>query len=257
MTQLYWDHIVHYVNDLDQVIQQFEKNGLVAFHGGSHTQWGTGNALSYFGLSYIEFLSIEDRQLIEQLDTPNDVVKDAIKYLPEYEVMSRMALRTDDIDQVASELAKTNLSLSPIMDGKRIDAEGHLIEWRMMTISGDFSGLSYPFVIQWKDSDEERQSKREKAGIPLNHPIGEVTIAEGVFEVTDPEASAQHWRKLFGFDVIEQDGTCVKLAIGNQSLIFKKGTANQLKKIVMDIDSDQGANKSIQMGAGEYLFRKR
>ncbi|GJM75605.1 hypothetical protein HMSSN036_78210 [Paenibacillus macerans] len=67
---LKWDHTVQYVNDLDTPVEAFAKWGLTAFKGGSHKFWGTYNALSYFGLTYIEFLGIEDRALAEKSIRP-------------------------------------------------------------------------------------------------------------------------------------------------------------------------------------------
>jgi hypothetical protein len=60
MTTLKWDHAVQFVNQPDEAIATFAGQGLNAFAGGRHPGWGTWNALSYFGLTYIEFLAIYD-----------------------------------------------------------------------------------------------------------------------------------------------------------------------------------------------------
>ncbi len=58
--------VVHYVNDLNQVIETFVANDLIAFYGSRRsTKMGTHNVLSYFDLSYIEFLSIEGQTLAQ------------------------------------------------------------------------------------------------------------------------------------------------------------------------------------------------
>lgn len=141
MATMKWDHLVHYVNDLAKPVEIFGAHGLVAFKGGSHKDWGTYNALSYFGLTYLEFLGIENLELAKATEH-NLVVKDAVELLPEHEVLSRVVIRTDDIEEVAASLKAAGLSLSPIIDGKRLDNEGRLIEWRMMTIAGDFGDWS-------------------------------------------------------------------------------------------------------------------
>lgn len=33
MATITWDHLVHYVNDLDQPVESFREHGLVAFRG--------------------------------------------------------------------------------------------------------------------------------------------------------------------------------------------------------------------------------
>ncbi|QWU17216.1 Glyoxalase-like domain-containing protein [Paenibacillus sophorae] len=253
MASKHWDHLVHYVNNLDQPVEIFREHGLVAFKGGSHTEWGTYNSLSYFGLTYIEFLGIENLELAKATEH-NRVVKDAVDTLPEHEVLSRVVIRTDDIEEMAASLEAAGLSLSPIMDGKRLDNKGRLIEWRMMTIDGDFGGLVYPFIIQWKGSDEERLDRLTSSGIISPHPAGNAEIKRAVFHVSDPAAAAEHWGKLFGLTVLESEDKPVTLKIGDKFFDFVKGDENQFKQVIFETDSVELKGKTIRIGEGEYVF---
>ncbi|AKG33549.1 VOC family protein [Paenibacillus durus] len=248
-----WDHLVHYVNDLDQPVELFLNHGLVAFKGGSHTEWGTFNSLSYFGLTYIEFLGIENLELAKATEH-NRVVKDAVEVLPEHEVLSRVVIRTDDIEEMAASLEAAGLKLSPIMDGKRLDNKGRLIEWRMMTIDGDFGGLVYPFIIQWKGTDAERLERLTSSGIISSHPAGNAEIKRAVFHVSDPAAAAEHWGKLFGLTPLEPEDHSATLKIGDQFFDFVKGDENQFKQVVFETDSVKLKGKTIRIGEGEYVF---
>jgi hypothetical protein len=253
MATVKWDHLVHYVNDLSKSIEVFGENGLAAFKGGSHKDWGTYNALSYFGLTYLEFLGIENDELAKASEH-NIVVRDAVKTLPEHEQLSRVVLRTDDIDQVAASLHAAGLSLSPILDGKRLDNEGRLIEWRMMTIDGDFEGLVYPFIIQWSGTDDERLERLTSSGVIKPHPAGQVDIKRAVFYVSNPAAVANHWGSLFGLAVTELDNNTFILQIGDKSFVFKQGDENQFKQVVFETDALTLKGKSIVLGEGEYVF---
>ncbi|WP_054941151.1 VOC family protein [Paenibacillus ihuae] len=253
MAVLKWDHLVHYVNDLDQPVQSFGEQGLVAFRGGSHKDWGTYNALSYFGLTYLEFLGIENLELAQATEH-NVVVRDAVTVLPEHEVLSRVVLRTDDIEGVETSLKAAGLSLSPIIDGRRLDNKGRLIEWRMMTIDGDFQGLVYPFIIQWNGTDEERLERLTASGIIQAHPAGNAEIVSAVFRVLDPAAAAKHWGELFGLPVTESGVNLFSLAIGDQSFDFVQGDENQFKQVLFTTDSPALKGKTIRVGEGEYVF---
>jgi hypothetical protein len=255
MTTCHWDHTVQYVNDLDRAIKMFAENGLHAFRGGSHKKWGTYNALSYFDLTYIEFLAIEDRDLAEKSIGINCVVTDSVKLLPEHESMNRIAIRTDDIEEMAASLKAQGLDLSPIVDGSRLDTQGQLIEWRMMTIEGDFQGLAYPFVIQWKGTDIERLENLTASGIITPHPTGDVSLKSAVFYVSDPIAAAAHWGLLFGLTVTKVGNGFATLPIGDKSFIFKKGDANQLKQLIFKTDAVGLKDRTIFIGEGEYLFK--
>ncbi|QSF42999.1 VOC family protein [Paenibacillus tianjinensis] len=253
MAVLKWDHLVHYVNDLDQPVQSFGEQGLVAFRGGSHKAWGTYNALSYFGLTYLEFLGIENLELAQATEH-NVVVRDAVTVLPEHEVLSRVVLRTDDIEAVEASLKAAGLSLSPIIDGRRLDNKGNLIEWRMMTIDGNFQGLVYPFIIQWNGTDEERLEHLTSSGIIQAHPAGNVDIVSAVFRVSDPAAAAKHWGELFGLPVTESGVNLFSLKIGDQSFDFEQGDDNQFKQVLFTTDSPSLKGKMIRVGEGEYVF---
>ncbi|MCM3701254.1 VOC family protein [Paenibacillus macerans] len=253
---LKWDHTVQYVNDLDTPVAAFAKWGLAAFKGGSHKFWGTYNALSYFGLTYIEFLGIEDRELAEKIDSPNAVVRDALSELPARQAFSRVALRTDDIDRLASRLQGQGLELSPILDGRRLDAQGNWIEWRMFTIDGHYRGLSYPFILQWSGADEERLSGLKATGVIKDHPAGEVNIQSAVFTVSDPAAAAAHWRELFGLPLLEAapGGETAELGIGDKSFLFKQGGAERLTQLVFKTNAPDLQNKTLEIGEAQFVF---
>ncbi|WP_039837660.1 VOC family protein, partial [Paenibacillus sonchi] len=210
--------------------------------------------LSYFGLTYIEFLGIESPELARSTGY-NLVVRDVVAALPEHEVLSRVVIRTDDIEEMAASLTAEGLSLSPIMDGKRLDMSGSLIEWRMMTIAGDFGGLVYPFIIQWKGTDEERLARLTASGIVRPHPAGRVGIRRAVFRVSDPAAAAGHWADLFGLEVVKSTDTSAVLQIGDKFYDFVKGEENRFMQVILDTDSELLGGQTIRIGEGEYVFQ--
>ncbi|MCF7720499.1 VOC family protein [Aeromonas jandaei] len=253
MPSILWDHSVHYVNDLDLAIRQFTEHGLRACRGGSHTSWGTHNALSYFGLTYHEFLAIENQALAEQTDHHNHVVRDAVQALPLHQGLSRVALRTDDIEVVSARLQRLDLEVAPIIDGHRLNLQGKLIEWRMLNICGDFQGLRYPFIIQWKGSDDERLASLQELGVIQPHPVGLVVLAEAEFTVQDPQATAAHWSRVFGFPLTELQGDPA-LQVADKLFRFRAGENNQLAQLNFLTDSSVLRGQTLQIGEGRYTF---
>ncbi|MDT1817461.1 VOC family protein, partial [Acinetobacter baumannii] len=106
--------------------------------------WGTRNALSYFGLTYIEFLAIADPDELRAATDKFLLSRDAARLLPENEALFRVALRSDDIDATYDQLRRTGVTVSPIVDGQRNDPQSNIIRWRIFTIYGDTDGLVYP-----------------------------------------------------------------------------------------------------------------
>ncbi len=117
MATLTWDHAVQFVNQPEAAIQALSGQKLNAVVGGRHPGWGTRNALSYFGLTYIEFLAIaDDAELLSAAETFL-LCRDASRLLPDNEALYRVALRSDDIERTHAELHEQGLRVSPIVNG--------------------------------------------------------------------------------------------------------------------------------------------
>lgn len=159
MATLQWDHAVQFVNQPEAAIEIFAGQQLRAVAGGRHPGWGTRNALSYFGLTYIEFLAIADPDELRAATDKFLLSRDAARLLPENEALFRVALRSDDIDATHDQLRRTGVTVSPIVDGQRNDPQGNIIRWRIFTIDGDTAGLVYPFVLQWEEDDATRLTR--------------------------------------------------------------------------------------------------
>lgn len=250
MTTLQWDHAVQFVNQPDEAIAIFTGQKLNALAGGRHPGWGTWNALSYFGLTYIEFLSIYDPAELASAQADFLLSRDAAQLLPENQALHRVALRSDDIGQTHAELRSKGLQVSPIVDGQRNDPQGNVISWRIFTLDGDFNGLPYPFVLQWGEDDNARLARLRAQGLDRPHPAGEVALQSAIFEVQDPQAARAHWHALFGFTE-QPEG----LAVGQQHFLFRQGPANRLIELVFHVSDPALKGQRFRVGNGEYRFQ--
>jgi len=250
MTTLKWDHAVQFVNQPEEAIVAFAGQRLNALAGGRHPGWGTWNALSYFGLTYIEFLAVYDHAELASAQSDFLLSRDAAQLLPENQALHRVALRTDDVEQTHAELRSKGLQLSPIVDGKRNDPQGNVISWRIFTVDGHFNGLPYPFFLQWGEDDNARLTRLRAQGLDRPHAAGEVTLQSAIFEVQDPQAARAHWGALFGFSELAEG-----LAVGQQRFIFRQGPANRLVELVFNVSDPALKGQHFRVGNGEYRFQ--
>jgi len=246
MSELLWDHTIHYINDLQQANAVFEKNGLIAKQGGSHEGFGTCNSLSYFWASYVEFLSIDDKMVNNNPVEDILIFADAGKFLPKHEAFGRIGLRTHDIVALRNKLVKKNLSLSEIFAGNRTTPDGERLTWKLLMINGDYGGLPYPFIIDWEITEEQRFRQLKGKGLINQHPLGQLFLYEGVFEVENPEITAKHWADVFGF--AQKNETT--LIIGQQLFRFEKGSENRLQELNFLCDGEKGFD--FKIGEGRY-----
>lgn len=253
MATLKWDHAVQFVNHPEEAIQALAAQQLNAVPGGRHPGWGTRNALSYFGLTYIEFLAIADRAELEAAAKTFLLSRDAAQLLPDNQALHRLALRSDDIEQTHADLHSKGLEVSGIAQGQRNDPQGNAIGWRIFTINGDFNGLPYPFVLQWREEDDVRLARLGAQGLHSPHPAGPVALTRAVFEVQDPQAVRDHWQALFGFAPLA-DATQEGLDLGEQQFIFRQGADNRLVALVFTAEDAALQGKRWSVGNGEYVF---
>ncbi|PKR85002.1 VOC family protein [Heyndrickxia camelliae] len=219
-----FDHLVHFVQNPLGAMEDAKKMGLHAFAGGNHEKWGTYNSLAYFGLSYIEFLGIRDRKKAEQAAIHHDLTQQAINLLPSIQGFNRIALRTNQIETVAERASELGFNIDGPVAGERTRDDGITIRWKMLFIKDNDSKLPLPFVIQWDQSDEDRQlDLQEKIN---GHSIGKVELDDLVFAVHDIELHTEKWSHLFGLrksePFIDEDlgATCIQISLKGGNLTF-------------------------------------
>ncbi|MBU8880442.1 VOC family protein [Bacillus sp. FJAT-29790] len=187
-----FDHIVHFVEEPSKAIAIFKENGIHAVEGGKHLNYGTYNALSYFDLSYIEFLSTYDRDLLERTKHLKNsffetVVRDRYK-----EGFSRVAIRTTDIEEAAHYFRKKGLTVNGPVPMNRKRPDGSVIEWKLLYIGDEDEGLELPFIIQWNESDEDRRNQLTEKKAIMPHPAG-TTFSHVNFAVKDLKNTVEKW----------------------------------------------------------------
>jgi hypothetical protein len=219
---LAFDHLVHFTNDPVMAAEKLQQKGFSASPGGEHPHWGTFNALSYFGLCYLEFLGINHRNTAETAALENDLIKQATQLLPNREGFGRVALRTSDIESVATRMKGRGFKIQGPIPGQRTRADGITIQWKMLFIKspGD-EQLPFPFFIQWNQSDEERKQDLDKNN--KAHSISDLKLKEVVFAVHDSHMTASIWAECFDLKLrpLEKEQDAYKLVLNGGNLVFK------------------------------------
>ncbi|WP_177177332.1 VOC family protein [Bacillus sp. MUM 116] len=213
------DHIVHFINrDPAQAVYEWEKYGLKAILGGSHTKWGTYNSLLYFGLSYIEYLAVENMAVASKSENP--LISQLLRDSKQFEGFGQICFRTDNILKLKEDLQKKGYHPTEIFDGKRLRDDGVLISWKMLFIQSD-GPLPYPFFIQWSQGDLERlEDLKQNRLLPEKQ---EERVIESIsFVVSNAGDVAADWARLFGVSVDSQ----IKINVGRSDIIFYDKNAN-------------------------------
>ncbi|MFD1673193.1 VOC family protein [Alicyclobacillus fodiniaquatilis] len=219
--ELQFDHLLHAVHDPLIVRRDFERQfAYNTVAGGVHPQWGTYNALAYFGLSYIEWIGIKDEQTARgtefgrQVASRLDVGEGAIQF----------ALRTTKMDEVAALWRGKGLEFTGPLAASRQRPDGQVLQWRMLFPRQEAGGaFKLPFLIEWQLSDEARLADLQQTGALTTAPGYQMRAVHSA--VQDLSAFANRWRMYFGDglellidDTRGDEGLCIQL--GDVQLCF-------------------------------------
>ncbi|WP_323709300.1 VOC family protein [Mammaliicoccus sciuri] len=212
---LKFDHIIHYVDGIESI--EFPHQYIQAIQGGKHTQLGTYNQLSYIDLHYIEWIDVFDAALARSYaQTEEGRLSFANTFKDEHvqEGFKRICLRTQNIDSVKTHLEQFDLDIIGPIEMSRTKPDGTTIQWQLLYLD-DKQELNLPFIIQWGESDEEREASLED-NFHYNLSIDEVTI-----QVGNLQESSQNWQSWYGLKVIETNEEFVKLGFKEDDVAIK------------------------------------
>lgn len=248
---MYWlDHIVHFVKEPKSMAEKTRELGLHTVEGGKHEMWGTYNALCYFGLSYIEFIGVFDKELLEQSAEIPFTLHASYKKRNEQDGLTRIALRTNSIEEDAVKLRERGYEVIGPDSFSRVRPDGSVLTWKLLHFGKKDSPFEFPFLIQWDGSDEERYNDLAKNGTIQKHPIGEVSIKEISFTVTDLKW-AEEWADLFQHEIVESTPAYIKLKVPNCHFSFNLGRKNEIAEVTIGGAKEE---KQVVLEKGKYLF---
>jgi hypothetical protein len=221
--QFSFDHLVWFSKKPEDAIGPLKQTGIRVIPGGRHETWGTYNTLSYFGLSYLEFLGIENLQLAETYHE-NRLITHIVEVLPREngEGPATIAVRTDKIEELAERLKQEGFTVYGPIPGERVTTDGQTIRWSLLFPELDTEDLRMPFFIQWEKADEERHAEFQEKGLLKGQP----KFQSVGFAVHDLENTTTTWGKLLnhtpGEEYIDSNlnASCRKLALEGTELLF-------------------------------------
>jgi len=162
------DHLVIAVRDLDHAADELERCvGLAATGGGRHPKLGTQNRLAWLGDTYLELVSIADRDVAEGswLGVPT------IAALARGGGLATWAIATDSIVADIAALRAIGARLGNSTPGERERPDGTVVRWRV-AIGGRLGPAEPPFLIEHEPFSAEWTAGDRAARSTERHPIG-------------------------------------------------------------------------------------
>lgn len=228
--QMKLDHVVYFTAKTpQQTVAEQREIGRHAVIGGRHEQWGTHNTLLYVKNAYVEWLSVERRDVAEGVNHP--LTSLLLHDLQDGEGWGTICLSVDDLEQFNEEIENKGFSTSGVIAAERRTADGQLRKWKMLFVDQPISNeLPMPFFIEWEEAEEVRFAKlREDGTIAADDQ--ELEITECVFHVDDPLKETAEWAILLSQKVGDADD----ITLPNVVLKFveQEGGKDRLANVVI------------------------
>ncbi|WP_042473525.1 VOC family protein [Bacillus ndiopicus] len=177
------DHIVHFVEKPERTLEEMKAYGFHAVQGGQHKQWGTYNTLSYFDLTYIEWIGIDNESQFEIAAKQPYTLHETYEKKGRENGFARMAIRTTTIEQDAKMFRDAGLHVKGPERFSRTRPDGSVVSWQLLHIGHPEQRFDFPFFIQWDVSSEERRAEYSALNIIAPHPKGNLNLTEVVYLV--------------------------------------------------------------------------
>lgn len=220
---LYFDHLVHQVQSPENSRVFLNKRNIHTVNGGQHTMWGTYNTLSYFGLNYIEQIAIYDRDLFEQAAKLPYSLHYTFKNDKERYGFSRIALRTNNIEEQGARLHAMGLEVYGPDACSRTRPDGSVVEWKLLHFGKPGLPIDFPFLIEWAEEDEKRYLQLKESGaIDTNHTI---TMESVQFFVKDVQTTVALWQEVLELSEPQHHAQFTSLQLPNIRLDFYEKAA--------------------------------
>lgn len=194
--EIKFDHIIHHVKDLDTF--NFPGNKLLIQPGGKHLALGTKNSISRIDLSYIEFIDVFDKALVEQaMQDDNERLSFASSLGRTHytEGFKRLCFRTDDINALNHHFEQLGLRTIGPLKMERETPDGEVIQWQLLYIDEE-RDFELPFFIQWGVNDAIRYEQLKDAMQP------HLDIATIVIETYDFDSIAEIFVEWLDYEVM-------------------------------------------------------
>ena len=217
-----FDHLMHWVPDLDNAIDAYRRLGFAIQRGGQHPALGTFNAFWRGGSAYLELIAVKDPAVA--------AAAFGVQW-PRIEALlgsggggGRFAVHVENVPQLVDTLRSAGIAVSDPRPGSVTRDDGTTATWTIASVPD--SPAWAPFFINYGTSLAQRaEFLRQSESEPFKWHIDRLVI-----ETTDPDASAS-WLAQVLSSQRRPDGATVPLE--GARIEFRVGESERVTQVLL------------------------
>lgn len=250
MATLNFDHLIHYVDHLNQF--HYPGQLLKLEPGGKHHRYGTFNRLTYLNDNYIELLDVEQPdKLAKEVKSEEGRVSFAAKIIQDYfaEGFKGICLRTTSIEETAQRLCDKNVDTIGPIRMHRENKKGEQIDWQLLYIADPDYLVKPPFFIQWNETETERKERFAR------HQQSQFVIEKLVIASEKRAVTVKKWQLWYDMDIIADNDKYTDLVLKDDNIIFRiqDGKKSEYASIVIQ-DHEASSPYNMTIRGATYRF---
>jgi hypothetical protein len=240
--RMQFDHLMHWVPDLDAAMQAYRGLGFTIQPGGEHPGVGTRNAAWRIDARYIELITVHDEGVARAGFGPAWPAIQAT--LGAGGGGLAFAVLVSDVAARVTELRSRGVSVTDAQAGSLQQPDGSTVAWALAFLA---EGPPWaPFLVNYGVPAEEWRARFRGPGFPIDP----WSLDRVVVEVSDPAASAGWLAGVLGLPVGQVGRGAVGVPLPGCTIGFARGPADRITRVVL-----AGADAPVGQVAGLRYLR--
>jgi catechol 2,3-dioxygenase-like lactoylglutathione lyase family enzyme len=220
-----FDHLMHWVPDLDAAMRAYQALGFSIQPGGEHPGVGTRNAAWRIDARYIELITVHDQGVARAGFGPAWPAIEAT--LGAGGGGLAFAVLVSDVAASVTELRARGVSVTDAQAGSLQQPDGATVTWALAFLA---DGPAWaPFLINYGVPTEEWRARFQGPGFPIDP----WSLDRMVVETSDPAASARWLAGVLGLPVAQVGQDAVGVPLPGCTIAFAPGPANRVTRVVL------------------------
>lgn len=220
-----FDHLVHWVPDLDMAVRDYQALGFTVQRGGQHPQFGTHNAAWRLDTRYVELIAVRDEAVARAGLGPDWPQIDAT--LRAGGGAQAFGVLVADVTATVADLRSRGIPVGDAQAGSVQRTDGSTGVWRSASLP-DRPGWE-PFFINYGLPVDQWTARFKEQGFPKDpwalHGV--------IVEVPDPATSASWLGDVFGLDVARIGQDAAQVPLPGCAITFARGPADRITAVVL------------------------
>ena len=220
-----FDHLLHWVPDLDAAIRDYQAVGFTVQRAGQHPQFGTHNAVWRLDTRYIELIAVRDEAVARTGEGPD---------WPEIDATLRagggalaFGVLVADITATVANLRSRGVPVGDPQAGSIRRTDGSTGLWHSALLRD--APRWAPFFLNYGLPVDQWAARFRAQGYPKDPwALQGVTV-----EVPDPAASAGWLAGVFGLDVVRIGQDAAQVPLPGCAITFAPGPADRITAVIV------------------------